>query len=213
MARPQPNGWRPALRRSLAAGGTTMIVSLLFVLPSVPVMERAPLYVALPLLILIIAVGVFFDILGVAVTAATEAPFHALAAKKVPGARQSIWLLRNADRVANFCNDIVGDVSGALSGAAAAAIAGQFIAVVRQQPSWSGVISGLLVAAAASLTVAGKAAGKGYAIAEAEAVVRFAGRLLSGWDKLKRRRPETTRNSRNGRRRGRRNGGRNADDT
>lgn len=213
MARPQPNGWRPALRRSLTAGGTTMIVSLLFVLPSVPVMERAPLYVALPLLILIIAVGVFFDILGVAVTAAVEAPFHALAAKKVPGARQSIWLLRNADRVANFCNDIVGDVSGALSGAAAAAIAGQFIALARQQASGAGLVSGLLVAVAASLTVAGKAAGKGYAIAEAEAVVRFAGRVLSGWDNLKRGQPESTRNNRNGRRRGRRNGGRNADDT
>lgn len=190
-----------------------MIVSLLFVLPSVPIMGRAPLYVALPVLILIIAAGVFFDILGVAVTAATESPFHAQAAKKVPGARQSIWLVRNADRVANFCNDIVGDVSGTLSGAAAGAIAGQIMALMQGHANWSGLVSGLLVTAAASLTVAGKAAGKGYAIAEAEAVVRFAGRVLSGWDNLTVKRARSAGGKKNGRTHGRRYGGRNADDS
>ncbi len=46
-----------------------------------------------------------------------------MAGNKVPGAKQAIWLVRNADRVASFCNDVVGDISGTLAGAAAATIA------------------------------------------------------------------------------------------
>ncbi|MCL0043818.1 hypothetical protein M1M96_01885, partial [Peptococcaceae bacterium] len=55
-------------------------------------------------LIIIIFVGIVFDTFGTAATAAREKPFHAMAAKKVLGAKQSIYLVRNADRVANIAN-------------------------------------------------------------------------------------------------------------
>ena len=69
------------------------------------------------LLFFIVALGILFDMVGVAVTAADEKPFHAMAAKKVPGAGKAIWLLRNADKVASFCNDVVGDSFGRHRGA------------------------------------------------------------------------------------------------
>ena len=37
-----------------------------------------------------------------------------------PDARQAIYIVRNADRVSNFCNDVIGDISGIISGTAVA---------------------------------------------------------------------------------------------
>ena len=53
------------------------------------------------ILLFIIFIGIIFDLIGMAVTAADEKPFHAKAAKKIPGAKQAIYLVR-ADRVAGF---------------------------------------------------------------------------------------------------------------
>jgi len=112
-----------SLRSGVTVGAGAFLMAMLISLPSQSAMQGVHLLLALPLLLLIILVGVMFDVLGVAVTAADDTPFHAMSAKKLPGARQALWLLRRADRVASFCNDVVGDLCGTLSGAAAAAIA------------------------------------------------------------------------------------------
>ena len=57
------------------------------------------------------------------VISANESSFHAMAAKQVPAASQAIKLVKNADKVANFCNDLVGDIAGTLSGAIGAIVA------------------------------------------------------------------------------------------
>ncbi|MFQ8767640.1 MAG: hypothetical protein ACLR8U_14850 [Oscillospiraceae bacterium] len=43
-----------------------------------------------------------FDIIGVAVTAADEKPFHSMASRKVPEAGEALKLIRNAGRVSSF---------------------------------------------------------------------------------------------------------------
>ena len=68
--------------------------------------------------LIIVLIGIFFDILGIASTAADENPFHAMAAKKVYGAKLFYQIVRNADRFASFCNDVIGDISGIISGTA-----------------------------------------------------------------------------------------------
>ncbi len=68
--------------------------------------------VAIALLLVIIFLGIFFDIVGTAVTAAELPPFNAKAAKKIFGAKQGVKLIHNADIVANFCNEIVCDIAG-----------------------------------------------------------------------------------------------------
>jgi hypothetical protein len=72
-------------------------------------------FVSIILLLLIIFLGIFFDIIGTAATAASMPPFNARAAKKVSGAQQAVKIVQNADRVANFCNDVIGDIAGTLS--------------------------------------------------------------------------------------------------
>ena len=55
-----------------------------------------------------ILLGIVFDIIGVAVTAADERPFHSMAAHRTPGAREALGLIRKANKVSSFCNDVVG---------------------------------------------------------------------------------------------------------
>ncbi len=69
------------------------------------------------LLSFIVLFGIIADIIGISVAAADEAPFHAKAAKRVAGAKEGVFLVRNADRVATIANDVIGDIAGTLRGA------------------------------------------------------------------------------------------------
>ncbi|HEY8449978.1 MAG TPA: hypothetical protein VIL95_05790, partial [Bacillota bacterium] len=115
--------------------------------------------------------------LGVAAAAADESPFNAMAAANVPGGRQALWIVRNADTVSSFCNDIVGDVAGTLSGSVGAVIV---FRLLDWQPQWdSALLSVLVVALTSALMVGGKAAAKTWAIEQATSIVFTAGRMLN----------------------------------
>ena len=100
----------------------TVCISAVMSLISTNLLANATLGVSFVILISIIAIGIVFDIIGVAVMSAEEKPFHAMAAKKVPGAAEALHLLRNAEKVSSFCNDVVGDICGVVSGSASARI-------------------------------------------------------------------------------------------
>jgi hypothetical protein len=88
-------------------------------------MHSLALWYALPALLLLVALGVAGDMVGVAAAAADAAALHAMASRRLPGARIALALKRNAAQVTSICGDIVGDVAGTVSGAAAAAVAGR----------------------------------------------------------------------------------------
>ncbi|WP_242837060.1 hypothetical protein [Dehalobacter restrictus] len=136
------------------------------------------------LLMVVITVGILFDIIGIAVTAADEAPHHARAAKKVFGAKQSVYLIKHADKVANFANDIVGDITGTLSGAMGATIILSLIAKFSVLSTWKVLLNVLILALIASLTVTGKAWGKTIAINEANRIVDMTGRVIASVEKV-----------------------------
>jgi CBS domain containing-hemolysin-like protein len=103
------------------------------------------------------------------VTAAEEAPFHSLASRKVTGAKTAVKLIRNADKVSNFCNDVIGDICGVVSGAAGAIIISKLIS---KGISNNQTILALIVSATiASLTVGGKAIGKNFAMTQSNNIV------------------------------------------
>ena len=62
------------------------------------------------MLIIVIAIGIMFDLIGVAVTVGNEEDFHAQASKKIKGAKTSIKMIRNSAKVSNFCADVIGDI-------------------------------------------------------------------------------------------------------
>ena len=154
----------------------TIVVSGIISLLSDLIMAGSTMPVAFLILLIIIFVGIVFDIIGMAVASADEKPFHSMAARKVPGAQESIRLLRNAERVSSICNDVVGDICGVVSGSASATIAASILA--NFEFTWPQVISLMMSALVAGLTVGGKAVGKGFAVSSSTKIVHGVGKLL-----------------------------------
>lgn len=135
-------------------------------------------------LLTIILIGILADIIGTAATAAQEAPLHAKAAKRVRGAKEGVFLLRNADKVANICNDVIGDIVGTVSGALGISIV---VKIVNNNPGLDAFIANIIMTALiASLTVSGKAFGKTLAISKANDVIFFVGKILAYWGQFTR---------------------------
>ncbi len=160
----------------------TIFVSGAITLLSDVVMDNSSIWVAFLILLAIVSLGIIFDVIGVAVTSADEKPFHSMAAKKVPGAREAIRLLRNAGRVSSICNDVVGDICGVVSGSASATIAAQIL--THFTFSWPQVVSLVMSALVAALTVGGKAVGKSFAIGSCTTIVQGVGKMIYTWNHL-----------------------------
>ncbi len=154
----------------------TIFISGTISLISDALMASSGLAVAFCILLCIILIGIIFDIVGVAVTSADETPFHAMAARKVPGAKEALRLLRRAERVSSICNDVVGDICGVVSGSASAAIAVQVLN--NFSFSWPEVVSLVMSALVAGLTVGGKAIGKTFAVNSSTTIVHMVGKVI-----------------------------------
>ena len=131
---------------------------------------------AFAILLAIVFIGIIFDIIGVAVTSADEAPFHAMAARKVNGAKEAIKLLRQAEKVSSICNDVVGDICGVVSGSASATIAMQLLQ--HFEVSWPRIVGFAMSALVAGLTVGGKAIGKTFAVNSSTTIVHLVGKAI-----------------------------------
>jgi hypothetical protein len=154
----------------------TLIIAMLLSYFSLIFMNLVSLTGAIVILLVIIFIGIFFDLLGIAVTAANETPFHSMASNKVTGAKESIVIIRNASSVANFFNDVIGDIAGIISGSASSAIIIKLLLDSKGQEIISGIVLGGFIAA---LTVGGKAYGKEIALRHSNAIVYKIGILLS----------------------------------
>ena len=181
MSKPDPSTAKKEEQRKTRKWVTTIFFMTILIsgtisLVSDMVMQRSSMAVAFVILLLIIGVGIVFDVIGMAVATADEKPFHAMAARKVKGAKQCIMLLRNAERVSSICNDVVGDICGVVSGSASATIAAQVLA--NFEFGWPDVVSLLMSSLVAALTVGGKAIGKGIAVSSCTEIVYHAGQVI-----------------------------------
>ena len=156
--------------------GTTIGISAAMSFLSNEMLSGGGLILSFAVLLVIILIGILFDIIGVSVTAAEEKPFHSMAAKKVPEAREALKMLRRAERVSSFCNDVVGDICGVISGSAAAVIAAK--AITGMSPVLGSVVQLLLSAVVAGLTVGGKAFGKSIAMNNSTAILHAAAKVM-----------------------------------
>jgi CBS domain containing-hemolysin-like protein len=139
-------------------------------------------WVAMVLLILIIGLHIFFDIIGTAAAAVALPPFNAKAAKKVFGAYQAVKIAKNAGAVANYCNDVIGDIAGTLSGALGAGI----VFSVEQSFGLADTVlmGAVMTSLIAALTVGGKSLGKNLAIARANNIIFRVAMVLGWWENM-----------------------------
>ncbi len=157
-------------------GISTFFIAILVVAFSrLAVANLASIYAAIVFLF-IITVGVVFDMIGVAAAAADVAPFNARAARKDFGAKTGLQLVQNADRVATFCSDIVGDICGTVSGALGALMVVRLAFIVDISEA---VLNISIVALAAALTVGGKGFCKGIGINRANEIIGAVGNFLA----------------------------------
>ena len=186
MSKPDPTSAQKertkAIHWVVAVFISTILVSGVISLASEEIMSASAMPVAFIILLVIIFIGILFDIIGVAVTSADEKPFHSMAARKVSGALEAIRLLRNAEKVGSICNDVVGDICGVISGSAAATIAAQVLQ--NFEFSWPRLVSLLMSALVAGITVGGKAVGKGIAIHSCTKIVHSVGLTIHRFQKL-----------------------------
>lgn len=120
------------------------------------------------IVLLIIIVGVLFDVIGVSVTSCSIAPFNSMATKRVKGSRLAIKLIKNAEKTSAFCNDVVGDVCGVISGSVGTMLG---ILLGSKLGISTGISTLVLTALIAALTIGGKACGKSYAINKSDIIV------------------------------------------
>ena len=155
---------------------TTLIIAILMRAISDALLENIVLSYSFFILLAIILIGIVFDVVGIAVTSCDETKFHAMASDRVYGAKESILLIKNAEKVSNICNDVIGDVCGIISGAVSSWIvvqlAGGGLSEIEEMLSlgMTGIVS--------ALTVGGKALGKFVGMNYNCNIVYFAGKII-----------------------------------
>lgn len=143
---------------------------------------KANLFIGILITLIFIFIGILFDIIGVSVTAASEKVFHSMNSRKVKGANIAVKLKKNADKVSNFCCDVIGDVCGVISGSAAASIS----VTISNNFGFNTFITTLIVTGLiAAMTIGGKAIGKSHAINKSDIILFKTSKIISCFYKIK----------------------------
>ncbi|MCR5826131.1 MAG: hypothetical protein K6G54_06175 [Oscillospiraceae bacterium] len=153
----------------------SVVLSAALSLASGVALEDAGYPLAVCVLLAFIFLGIVFDVIGVAVTAADAKPFHSMASHREKGAKEALYLIRNAEKVSSFCNDVVGDICGIVSGTTAAVIVAKLQAGFNTR---SILISIAVTALISGVTIGGKAIGKRIAMTRSKNVVYHAAKVL-----------------------------------
>lgn len=171
---------RNSIKWSFSIAVITFVLAALFSIISNSILNGVSWGTGLIVVGFIVLIGIFFDMIGIAATAADEVPFHSMASNKVFGARHSIRIVRNADRFASFCNDVIGDISGIISGAAAAIVIVQLTVSFQMNNSslFEYASSVIITSIIAATTVGGKAFGKSLAIRYSKDIIFQVGKVL-----------------------------------
>jgi CBS domain containing-hemolysin-like protein len=171
--------FRHSIRWSIFISIATLALAIFFSVASTVVLEGVAWGAGMLVVLVLVLIGVVFDMIGIASAAAEETPFHAMASEKVPGARHAIQIVRNADRFSSFCNDVIGDIVGVVSGTATAVVVIKLVTSAGMENTvWNSVVSVVFSAVVSALMVGGKALGKSFSIHHANKVVFWIGKCF-----------------------------------
>jgi len=178
---------KPHKKRSLWSIKITLItfvLSIFFSFLSEFTSSSGNLIVAILLLLFLILGNIVFDGIGVAVTACNISPLYSMSSRRIYGARTAVGLVKNAEKVSNICNDVIGDIFGIISGACSVAIVIKLLTIFNN-PNQQILTIGLS-AIVAALTVGGKALVKEIAIKNSKELVMFVSRIIAVFSKEER---------------------------
>ncbi len=144
------------------------LITLFFSGTSEIVMENINIVFGFLIIIFFIILGATFDMVGIAVARADEKPFHSMAAKKIKGAKMAVNMIKKAEKVTTFCNDVIGDICNIMSGSAGIVIATNLALYKGYSVIFTVLLMTSLIAAS---TIGCKAVGKSLAINKSELIV------------------------------------------
>lgn len=170
---------KSAIRWSMMISLVTLIVACIFMIVSDSLVRGWAWGHGMLVVLILIIIGIFFDMIGLASAAANEKPFHAMASEKVKGSKQAIGIIRNADRFSSFCNDVVGDVTGVISGVASALVITKLMLEFSAQGTLiEKSVTVLFTGVVAALTVGGKSMGKSFGIHYSTEIILVVGKVF-----------------------------------
>ena len=155
-------------------------LSIVMSLASEGLIPKVNVLIGIIIILLFIFISIIFDMIGVAITAQDETPFHSMASKKIKGSTHSVKLLKNSDKLASICNDVIGDVCGVVSGSAGVLVANSISNNLNVNKS---LIVLIITALIASLTITGKAYGKSIAINKSKEITERVGKIVNKFSK------------------------------
>ena len=151
-------------------------ISVVMTLFSTLVLKNVSLLIAILVTFLFIALGIIFDIIGVAVSTGDEVAFHSMSARRVKEGRIGVKLIKNAPKVSSICCDVVGDVCGIISGSAGVTIVALLIKLTNINEL---LISLLTTGLISALTIGGKSLTKNYAMNKSTVVITKVAKILA----------------------------------
>jgi CBS domain containing-hemolysin-like protein len=158
----------------------SLFITALFSLLSELTVSASGAIVIVFIILIIIAVGIFFDAISTAVTSCELGSLTAMASRKVKAAKTALRLVNNADKVASFCGDIVGDILGIISGACIVALAAKAALGFNAEERLLTIIFSSITAAA---TIGGKSYLKRIAMKKSKEFVMFVANILYFFEK------------------------------
>ena len=154
----------------------TFILSIIFSFISNVITSNANIFIMILITLLVIAIGIVFDMIGTASLTSNEATFHAKSSRKIKGAKESLEIIKNSVTVSSFCNDVVGDICGIISGGMGAMVSIGLAKFLGDNIAISSIIVSSIIS---SLTVGGKAIFKKVAIKNCDSIIFIVGKLKS----------------------------------
>lgn len=133
---------------------------------------------------------------GIAVASADEDLFLKWRKEGMFGASAGVHLCENSEKVCSFCADVVGDICSTLCGAGGACVVVALTSTI-QTPNLILVISTLVSAFIAGLTIFFKALMKEYAISNANKLILKVGKLIEKRLLRKKKKKKISKNKKN----------------
>ena len=152
------------------------VLSLLMSLITTILLKNVGITLSIIVTFLFVLLGIIFDVIGVASTCADIEVFHSMAARRIKSGKIGVYLIKNASKVSSICCDVVGDICGIISGSAGVTL----VAIIVKISNFDYLIVSLIVTALiSSMTIGGKATGKGLAINKSNKVISIISKILS----------------------------------
>ena len=155
----------------------SLVLGLVVTFGAEIVLSDTSIAVSIVLIVVLVFVGVVFDMMGLAVASCDPVPLRSMASRKVRGAKHALSLCANAHKVSSIFNDIVGDSIGVITGVCGAALAAVMAGELADMARIAVAVA--VSTAIAATTIGFKAAMKSIAINNSTRIVLTMGKLMA----------------------------------